>query len=157
MIQRILLALDSSDLAGLVLDAAIAAARKEGARLRLLHVVDVPPNLPPGLVAATPCAITEHFLGLGREVVGEHAKAVPRELLAGVDVRMGRPWREICAIAKEAKADLIVIGAHGPGVVDRMLGTTAATIVSRAHCSVLFVRPEGRRLRPARPSGARAS
>ena len=140
MIQTILVALDSSDLAGLVLATAIDAARKEGARLRLLHVVDVPPQLPPQLLASSPSAINEHFLGLGRELLAEHSKSVPRELLSGVEVRMGSPWRETCAIALEANVDRIVIGAHGHGVIDRMLGTTAAKIVNRSHCSVLVVR-----------------
>jgi nucleotide-binding universal stress UspA family protein len=36
---------------------------------------------------------------------------------------------------------LIVIGSHGYGGLDRVLGTTAARVVNHALCSVLVVRP----------------
>jgi universal stress protein F len=34
----------------------------------------------------------------------------------------------------------VVIGSHGYGGLDRVLGTTAAKIVNHASCSVLVVR-----------------
>ena len=37
-------------------------------------------------------------------------------------------------------ADLVVIGSHGYGGLDRLLGTTAAKVANRAPCSVLVVR-----------------
>jgi nucleotide-binding universal stress UspA family protein len=47
----------------------------------------------------------------------------------------------VCGAAKALDADLIVVGSHGYGTVDRLLGTTAAKIVNHAECSVLVVRP----------------
>ena len=51
-------------------------------------------------------------------------------------------WQAICHAAQTVEADLIVIGAHGYGGLDRILGTTAARVVNHADRSVLVVRPE---------------
>jgi len=140
MSHTMLVALDATDLAPLVLGAAIDMARSEGARLRLVHVVPVPRELPPGLLVRGPASVTEFFEDAGRARLEEYAKAVPTELLAGIDLRMGTAWREICAIAHDAHADLIVLGAHRHGAMDRMLGTTAAKVVNHADRSVFIVR-----------------
>jgi nucleotide-binding universal stress UspA family protein len=42
--------------------------------------------------------------------------------------------------ARAIGADLIVIGSHGYGGLDRVLGTTAARVVNHADRSVLVVR-----------------
>jgi nucleotide-binding universal stress UspA family protein len=143
MMRNILVALDASDHAGLVLEGAIDLARGEGARLHLLHVVPVPPSLPPGLLAGGPATVTEYFEDAGRELLKKHASAVPAEVLASTGVRMGTAWREICAVAKEKSVDLIVLGAHEHGAVGRMLGTTAAKVVNHADRSIFVVRSKG--------------
>lgn len=143
MSQTILAALDASDLAPLVLGAAIDMARSEEARLRLVHVVPVPHQLPPGLLVRGPASVTEYFEDAGRARLEEYAKAVPNELLEGIDLRMGTAWREICAVAQLTNADLIVLGAHRHGAMDRMLGTTAARVVNHAARSVLIIRTKG--------------
>lgn len=55
-------------------------------------------------------------------------------------VRLGQPADVVCDLAKELSADLVVIGSHGYGTVERLLGTTASKIVHRAPCSVLVIR-----------------
>ena len=40
----------------------------------------------------------------------------------------------------DADFDLIVIGSHGFGTIDRILGTTAAKVVNHAERNVLVVR-----------------
>jgi nucleotide-binding universal stress UspA family protein len=60
------------------------------------------------------------------------------------DIRIGcgKPYREIVRIADEEGADLIVLGVHGAGAVDRMLfGSTTQHVVRQALCPVLTVRP----------------
>jgi len=47
----------------------------------------------------------------------------------------------ICRTARELDADLIVIGSHGYGGIDRVLATTAARVVNHADRSVLVARP----------------
>jgi nucleotide-binding universal stress UspA family protein len=55
-------------------------------------------------------------------------------------VETGRAYREILRLAAERHAGLIVIGAHGRGVVERMfVGSTAQHVVRRAVCPVLTI------------------
>ena len=49
-------------------------------------------------------------------------------------------WDGICHAARELDVDLIVIGSHGYGAIDRVIGTTAAKVVNHADRNVLVVR-----------------
>ncbi|HEY0125401.1 MAG TPA: universal stress protein [Rhizobium sp.] len=55
---------------------------------------------------------------------------------AVVHVRTGRAADTILAIAAEVKADLIVVAAHAPDVLDHVFGSTVDHIVHHAKCSV---------------------
>jgi nucleotide-binding universal stress UspA family protein len=56
-------------------------------------------------------------------------------------VESGRAHREILRIADEDQADLVVMGAHGHGVIDQMfVGSTVQHVVRRAACPVLVVK-----------------
>jgi nucleotide-binding universal stress UspA family protein len=56
-------------------------------------------------------------------------------------VGTGEPYREILRVAAEQHSGLIVIGAHGVGVLERVfVGSTAQHIVRQAACPVLTVR-----------------
>jgi len=57
---------------------------------------------------------------------------------------MGTAWDAICRVAQEEAVDLIVIGSHGYGALDRFIGTTAAKVVNHADRSVLIVRASER-------------
>jgi nucleotide-binding universal stress UspA family protein len=56
-------------------------------------------------------------------------------------VRAGVPHEEILALATDERADLIVIGTHGRGGVNRaLLGSVADRVVRLAPCPVLTIR-----------------
>lgn len=56
---------------------------------------------------------------------------------------MGSPPREIVDLARQVKADLIVIGAQESGLLQRiLLGSTADGVIRKAPCPVLVVRHE---------------
>ncbi|HET8578057.1 MAG TPA: universal stress protein [Methylomirabilota bacterium] len=58
-----------------------------------------------------------------------------------VVVRTGIPHEEIRTLATDEKADLIVIGTHGRGGINRaLLGSVADRVVRQAPCPVLTVR-----------------
>jgi len=66
---------------------------------------------------------------------------VPTELRGGVNaVIAAHPWQAICDIARATRPDLVVIGAHHHGFVERVLGTTAARVVNHIDSPVLVVR-----------------
>ena len=62
------------------------------------------------------------------------------ELVERLQVEIGTAWRAVCDTAKEDAVDLVVIGSHSYGGIDRLLGTTAAKIVDHSPCSVYVVR-----------------
>jgi nucleotide-binding universal stress UspA family protein len=56
-------------------------------------------------------------------------------------VAVGKPSREILRAAAEIGADLIVMGVHGRGALERaMLGSTTHQVIRHATCPVLTVR-----------------
>ncbi len=69
------------------------------------------------------------------------AKARQRGLKARTVVRRGTPHQEIVALATDERADLVVIGTHGRGGLNRaLLGSVADRVVRLATCPVLTVR-----------------
>ncbi|MEM8572345.1 MAG: universal stress protein [Pseudomonadota bacterium] len=55
-------------------------------------------------------------------------------------VATGKAGVRIAEVAREIRADLIIVGAHHPTAVDYFLGSTASRVARRAHCSVLIQR-----------------
>ncbi len=139
--KRLLVAVDGSPGQRLVIEAAVKLARAAGGEVVLFRAVGIPVELPPGALAASPDEVGGLLL--------EHAKAdlnalvaqLPRELGPRARVDLGVAWRAICEAARVEQADLIVIGSHGFGGLDRLLGTTAAKVVNHADQSVYVVRP----------------
>jgi universal stress protein F len=138
--KRILVGVDSSKRARAVLDAAVDLARRTGAKVRLFRAVGLPPELPATLWTMPPNQLLETFLATSRADVADLGKTVPPELYDGATVQIGAAWDAICAAAREHDVDLVVIGSHGYGLLDRVLGTTAAKVVNHCDRSVLVVR-----------------
>ena len=141
--KSILVALDSSPRAIDVLVTAVALARSTGGKLRLLRAVGLPPELPANVWAMPQTQIVETFLTSAKTELELLAREVPPEYLDGATATIGVPWDAICSYAREHDIDLIVIGAHGYGIIERMMGTTAAKVVNHADRPVLVVRPKG--------------
>lgn len=59
---------------------------------------------------------------------------------ASVRILAGQAPRAILTAGEEAKADLVIVSSHRPGLSDYLLGSTAARIVRHAQCSVLVIR-----------------
>ena len=71
-------------------------------------------------------------------------KEIPATVPVFPVVRHGAPWEEITHVAKDRKADLIVIGTRGyTGLKHMVLGSTAEKVVRYAGCPVLVVREYG--------------
>jgi nucleotide-binding universal stress UspA family protein len=63
-------------------------------------------------------------------------------LAVRTEVRAGVPHREILTAAGEVQADLIVMGTHGRGGVERaLMGSVADRVIRLGPCPVLSVRP----------------
>ncbi len=138
--QRILVALDGSPNERNVLAAGVALAQKVGGKLVLFHAVSLPVPLPPSALAVPPDDVGVMLADDARAHLAELVRDVPPGLIERVQVEIGVPWRAVCDVAEADKVDVIVVGSHGYGGVDRIIGTTAAKIVNHAHCSVLVAR-----------------
>ncbi len=133
----ILVPTDFSYAADRALHYAVQLARRQRARVALLHVV-------------APAAIPSRFLTSVRtdlpllaELSGEHLDRLARRMgirSRRAAVKTGNAAEEIFRFADEIGADLIVIGARGHSKLDRLLiGTTAERVVRHARCPVLVV------------------
>lgn len=138
--QTILVALDSSPRAPVVLAAAIELARRLGGQLILFRAVGLPLDIPEEALSQPPSALAGILESKARRDLDARAREVPPELFRKTSVKVGIAWEAICRDAREEGADLVVIGSHGFSGMDRLLGTTAARVVNHADRSVIVVR-----------------
>ena len=96
-------------------------------------------------------ALTPPVVGSEKEIK-EHvhrdlqALALSQKLpQASLQIRVGRPYRQICELASEIQADLIVLATHGRTGWERaFLGSTAERVIRHAPCPVLVARSPSR-------------
>jgi nucleotide-binding universal stress UspA family protein len=147
-VRRILVGLDGSPREARVLTVAQDLAVRYGAELILLRAVGVPAGVPPEAWQNPALTVLEFLEQHARTAV----EGLQRTLASAVasrswiDIVVAAAWQGICMQAQAHSADLIVIGSHGYGALDRFLGTTAARVVNQAPCSVFVVRPSAGRL-----------
>jgi universal stress protein F len=139
-VKRILLALDSSPRAPMVLAAADRLAELTGAKLVVFRAVTVPPDISRDLLAVTDLSLEEVLMRNARGDLEQLTKEIPPARLEKIVTEFATPWDGICRAAREQDADLIAIGSHGYGGLDRVLGTTAGKVVNHADRNVLVVR-----------------
>ncbi len=151
MTGPLLVPLDFSDCAPLLIDEAVRYARAFAAPLLLLHVSEPPRGLslnaviePPGEGPST--TVAEALRRDAHSHVGPLVAAVER---AGVPVtariEFGRIAERVLAIAQESHASLIIMGTHGrQGLIRLTLGSIAEEVIRRADVPVLTVRTRHR-------------
>ncbi len=150
MIRTILVALDDSPRAPSVFATAAEIADRFSATLRLLRVVDMPPEFP----AAAHSGVDSLAAVLDKRARAELsalAGAHPRARIEPTMFAAGDPARAIIEASDELDVDMIVLGSHGYRGLDVILGTTAAKVANQATRSVLIVHA-----RPDRDSGGGA-
>ena len=148
MYKQILVPLDGSEVADLGLGEAIALAKRLGSRIRLVHVVNDLPLVPPEVTGATFDQVFERLRDDGALLL-EKAAAAVREAGIGVDTRLveGTGMSAGESILREATAwpaDLIVCGTHGRRGIRRIvMGSDAEHVVRESPVPVLLVRAHG--------------
>jgi len=141
-VRSIVVGLDGSAREERVLRAAQDLALRYDARLTLMRAVGLPPEIPPEAWKNPDLTLKEFLETRAREGLERLAAKMPESVRtrAQLEVVVASPWQALCMGAQAFEADLIVIGSHGYGGLDRVLGTTAARVVNHALCSVLVVR-----------------
>lgn len=141
--QRILVATDGSEGADLALNKAVAIAKRNNAKLFVLHVLDT------RAIQATSSSdihFREALRTLGDRVMEEAKDYATGQGLTEVEtiLEMGSPKYVIAEdIPKRENIDLIVMGAKGMGAVERFfMGSVSENVIRHAACDVLVVRPK---------------
>ena len=138
--NKILVAVDLSREAGLVLTRAKELAQLYGATLTLIHVVE--PLVAMEDYELTPALPLEIEKTLEQQARNFLASLVSDIGLSGTEtiVSLGAPKREILNYARDHDIDLIVIGAHGRHGIAILLGSTANAVLHGTHCDVMCIR-----------------
>jgi nucleotide-binding universal stress UspA family protein len=142
--KKLLVCVDGSRRETEILSAAVALARKTGAKVMLFRSVGLPAELPVEAYSVAVEEVPALLQARAEAALSILGQSVPPENFAGTRVIVGSPWQSIERAAAEEDVDLIVVGSHGFGGLDRVLGTTAAKVVNHADRSVLVVRDPNR-------------
>ena len=145
-VRSILLPTDFSECGNYALSYATSLARKFGASIICVHVIEpiVPTVGYSGMTEPLPIAdISDQIEDSAERELPKFAEC---EECAGLDVEElivhGDAASEIVRVARERLVDLIVISSHGRTGLGRILfGSTAEAVVRHASCPVLVVKP----------------
>jgi nucleotide-binding universal stress UspA family protein len=151
MYERILVALDGSDLALRVLPHVEALARRFASHVTLLRAITPPSAIIAGSAVgptpvARPVVDPTPLVEAERREATEHLEAVGLPLSdsgvnAEYEVREGDAAEVITRGAAELGADLIAMTTHGRGGLGRLVfGSVADAVLRGAPCPVLLVR-----------------
>jgi nucleotide-binding universal stress UspA family protein len=147
-IRNVLLPVDFSAPSLSAVQFAIPLIKQFGATLHLVHVFAQ--DYPITALVALPLVLPELEINKSvhrhlKDIAEKYSIALRRENLHALK---GRPFEEICRLARDISIDLIIIATRGnTGVKHLVLGSTAERVVRYSPCPVLVVRD-------AEPSGA---
>jgi universal stress protein A len=138
-IRHILAPTDFSEHSTQAITYAFELAQKVGAKLSLLHVIEVP-------VYAIEVSLP--LEDLEQDARRELARLLPEAETAHMAVtrlvEMGVPYQKILEMAAAEQVDMIVMATHGrTGLSHLVMGSVAERVVRTAPCPVLTIRPPG--------------
>ncbi|HSF30254.1 MAG TPA: universal stress protein [Candidatus Tectomicrobia bacterium] len=142
--RHILAPTDFSEYSEKAVASALELAKKFGAKLSILHVIELPPYPIEGYV---PPSLSTTFLDdLERQATQDLAQLVPDAEAGNVEVvrmvAVGTPYRKIIETAESEHVDLIVMATAGrTGFSHLVMGSIAERVVRAASCPVLTIRP----------------
>lgn len=142
-VERILCPVDFSAPSRHAMERAVDAGRRWNAQITIVHVHTtlVPWGPFPGVHGNVPVLPAPSPEELAEEVRRFYSLS-DKEVSADIVLRTGSPAREIVDVAEESAADLVVMGTHGRGSLDRiMLGSVTERVLRTTRTPVLTVPP----------------
>jgi len=143
-LTHIVTATDLSNSSLHAVDRGFHLARASGARYTVAHALGLDALAPlRELFGANNAAITEKIVDEARERLRDILDQPDRNLGVSADLRIeeGLATSAISAFTNAADADLLLLGAHGAGFLQRMLlGSTASRLLRKSRCPVLVVK-----------------
>lgn len=147
MIKRILMATDGSKTSVRALKVAIEMAKKMGAKLALVGVIDNRLYVGQSVLAQdSPTRLAEPVEDYLMQVVGAYlSDASMLCKKTGIEpeivIRSGHPAEEILKEARRWKADLLVLGSHGKSGIGSVMGSvTFGVLHGESRVPILVVR-----------------
>ena len=143
-IRRLVHPTDFSPASGPAFRKALELAKQNRATLLIVHVLPTLPMVADAYMAAS--AYDAMLRAQRLQAEKAMGRFVKRARAAGVRVTghvvdFGAVAEAISRFAKRQRADLIVMGTHGHGILARaLLGSVAERVISRASCPVMTVR-----------------
>lgn len=144
-LHRIVVPIDDTPLSEKALDAAYSLATRFAAHVVVVYVRD---ETRPRNVAEQQRDEAEWEFEISsvrdtaRMKLRESGYSLPEDHV-DADVRTG--WTVDCILeaANDHRADLLVMGTHGPtGFADRLMGTTTEKVLLRGNCTLMVVRED---------------
>ncbi len=150
---RILVAIDFSEpVSSLVIEKAAGLAKCMGAEVCLLNVVEkeIPILMAKGFLVPSPDRrVIEKAFNKVKEESVKRLEEMAREVAGkwGIKVlplvEVGVPTEVILNTAQKIEADLIVVGSHGKGGIEKFfLGSVSERVAMKAKVDVLIVRAQ---------------
>lgn len=141
-IRNVLVPVDFSGPSLSAIEFALPLIKQFGAELHLVHVFAR--DYPSTTLVAMPLVLPEVEINQSvhhqlKDIAKKYSIDLRRENLHALK---GRPFEEICRLARDISIDLIVIATRGnTGLKHLALGSTAERVVRYSPCPVLVVRP----------------
>ena len=144
-LRSIVVATDFSPVAESAFRLGLAVARAAGARLTICHAVPLEiaiyAGIPLGLRGELEATLRAKQESDRKKAVRLAGRAEKAGVKAAALIEEGDPAAVVLAVAKKAKADLVVTGSHGRGgAAHLLLGSVAEKVVRLAPCAVLVVK-----------------
>ncbi|WP_048307401.1 universal stress protein [Halomonas sp. PR-M31] len=137
--RHVLVAVDLTKDSHKVLERAIPIARRNQAKLSIIHTLEPLGFAYGGDIPMDLTSIQDQLDDHAKQRLAEIADpdGIPRE---EQHVVVGMPDTEIHRFSREYDVDLIVVGSHGRHGFALLLGSTSTGVLHGAHCDVLAVR-----------------
>ncbi len=127
-------------------------AKVHGAKVVLLHVIDLPVQLRPDTMVVpdengTPVTVKDYSIGQAEHHLADLVQRLAKDgATATAHVRVGNPVDEILRFCADQGVDLVVMGTHGrTGLAHLLMGSVAERVVRSSKVPVLTIRaPEHR-------------
>ncbi len=141
-LKTIVCGVDFSESSGRALEYALSLAQEAGGRIVLVHSLEWLPEPMP--TVSRNFDIPEYRRQVEDDTRKDLEALVPEDARAWCDPEFvlvhGKPYRGLLQVAGDKDADLIVLGTHGRGALDRAIfGSTADHVVREATAPVLVV------------------
>jgi len=150
--MKILLAVDGSPCSDKAVEEVVRRPWPAGSEIKVLTTHELPlaatPEgwaMPPTYYEELDRVASEHARSIMERAVSKLRSTLTQDVTISGEIAAGPPRSVILDEAQAWQADLILVGSHGYGALERfLLGSVSQSVVAHAKCSVEVVRcPSG--------------